>query len=290
MIPPHERRMLEAHVRGCRLGQLELQQQERGLNEYEERQIKELVRARVQGMPLQYLIGSQAFYGRDFYVNTCVLIPRPETEGLVELALEQLPKRSVVENIAGANTLANAAGSPARQFALEFGTGSGCIALTLAMERKDLFVFASDCSPDALQVAKENARNHRVAAVDFLHVSEEPLLWQYETVPQLELLISNPPYLVASDAVADDVRTHEPPGALFVAEDDPMYFYRFLAELAAEKLAPHGVGVFEIAEQRGLETAAVFEAKGFGVEVCRDLGGRDRYLVVRRKSGELGGG
>ncbi|MBI3542586.1 MAG: peptide chain release factor N(5)-glutamine methyltransferase [Deltaproteobacteria bacterium] len=266
MIPPHERRILEAHVRGCRLAQLDLIRLEHPLNEYEDRALKDLIKLRIRGVPLQYLTNSQAFYGRDFYVNTSVLVPRPETEGLVELVLSQLP----------------APHSDNQPMGLDFGTGSGAIALTLGLERADSFVYASEVSNEALAVAKENAKSHRVVNTEFLLVSEEPQLWQYESVPRLDFLVANPPYLVANDELAADVREHEPPEALFTPEHDPLYFYRFLAELAAEKLGPGGFGAFEIAEQRGHETALVFASKGFNVEVRKDLTERDRYLLVRR--------
>lgn len=270
MIPAHERRILEAHVRGCRLSALALLQQERPLNEYEEEQLKALIKQRVLGMPLQYLTGNQAFYGRDFYVNTCVLIPRPETEGLVELALKRLPPKNPDQ----------------RLHALELGVGSGCISITLGLERKDMMVFGSDSSQDSIGVALENARLYRVPNVDFFNVSEDPQLWQYDHVPRLDLLISNPPYLVASDEVADDVRNHEPAWALFVPEEDPLLFYRFLAELMDEKVGDHGFGAFEIAEQRGAETAALFESRGYTAEVHKDLTGRDRYLIVHKPNTE----
>ena len=267
MIPPHERRILEAHVRGCRLSALAVIQTTQPLNEYEERQLKDLIKLRVRGLPLQYLTNSQGFYGREFYVNTAVLVPRPETEGLVELALKTLPPPEDTR----------------RLFALEFGTGSGCIGITLAIERKDMTTFASEASVEALAVATENSKTFRAVNVDFMHVSETPHLWQYDTIPRLDMLISNPPYLVMSDDIAKDVAEHEPPGALFTPDGDPMFFYRFLAELLEEKLAPTGFGIFEIAEQRGLETSHVFETKGFVTEVHKDLTNRDRYLLVKRK-------
>lgn len=265
MIPDHERRILEAHVRGCRLSHLAIKQQERALNEYEVSQLKELLEQRDSGIPLQYLTGSQDFYGRDFYVNTCVLVPRPETEGLVELALSCLPPKS----------------DDQKRFALDFGTGSGCISITLGLERKDLTVFAVDSSKEALEVAIENARKLRVPNVDFFNVSEEPVQWQFDHIPRLDLLISNPPYLVEEDEIADDVRNHEPPEALFSPTPDPLYFYKFLAELFEQKAHEHSIGAFEIAEQRGPETAKLFEDRGCVTEIHKDLTGRDRYLIVR---------
>jgi release factor glutamine methyltransferase len=271
MIPPHERRILEAHVRGVALNKLAVAQTIRPLNEYEERELKNLVLQRMKGFPLQYLTSSQGFYGRDFYVNTGALIPRPETEGLVELVLANLPPVSEDH--------------PPR--VLEFGTGSGAIALTLALERRDLVITATECSDDAFAVAHENAAKLRVGTVALVRAAELPDLEHYQAFPAFDLIVSNPPYLVESDEIAADVREHEPHQALFAPDEDPLYFYRFLAELAEMKLAEDGFGAFEIAEQRGIETAGIFRERGFETKIVKDLAERDRYLLIYRPGREL---
>lgn len=273
LIPPHEKRILEAHVRKVPLNRLAFAILENPLNEYEERELKNLVRMRMQGLPLQYLTGSQAFYGREFYVNTGVLIPRPETEGLVELVLKNLPPPL----------------EGRRSYAIELGTGSGCIALTLALERPDLRIYASECSATALSVAEENARNLRVANAEFFQVSETPQLWQYNDMPEVGLLISNPPYLVLSDEIAQDVREHEPSEALFAPDEDPLLFYRFLADLADAKLNSNGLAAFEIAEQRGPDVVALFTERGYNTKIFKDLTDRDRYVLACRKEASLNG-
>lgn len=273
MIPPHERRILEAHVRKVTLSTLALET--RPLNEYEERELRELIKLRVKGLPLQYLTGSQGFYGREFYVNTGVLIPRPETEGLVELVLKRLPAPDLTVS-----------STPRLLQGVEFGAGSGCISLTLALERGDVRMVASECSEDALAVAHENARRFRVGAVEFIHVSESPEVWQYANTPVADFLVSNPPYLLFDEEIAQDVKEHEPPEALYSPDGDPLYFYRFLLELMNVKVAPEGFGAFEIAEHRGAEIASLFRDAGFEAEVLKDLTERDRYLVVRRKNAE----
>lgn len=266
MIPNHERRILEAHVRKVRLSQLDFLR-ETELDEYQKRELKELIKQRMKGVPLQYLTNIQAFYGRDFYVNTAVLVPRPETEGLVEHALKRLPRPVAGQRIN----------------VLEFGTGSGCIGITVALERPDARVWASEASVEAYGVAVENARNHRAINIDFLQVSDPPALWQYGDIPAVDLLVSNPPYLVHEDDITDEVRTYEPPEALFApTSDDPTFYYRFLAELAQAKLTAHGFGFFEIAEHRVDATATVFHEQGFETEVHRDLTERPRYLLAYR--------
>lgn len=263
MIPQHERKILEAHVLGIKLSQLAMN--ERELNEYEKQQMKDLVKMRMKGVPLQYLTGNQDFFGREFYINTSVLVPRPETEGLVELLLKNLPPRDF-------------GGGGNRFEGLELGTGSGCIALTIALERPDVRVHASDCSRDVLDVAEENARRFRVGNVEFMQVADDPLAWQYEDLPALDFVVSNPPYLVESDEVSAEVREHEPRAALFVPEHDPMMYYNVLSEICDAKLKSGGIAAFEIGEQRGEELKRIFK----GAEIFKDLVGRDRYAIVRK--------
>lgn len=264
IIPVHERKILEAHVRKVPLSQLAVETSP--LDEYQREELQNLVRMRLQGLPLQYLIGNQSFYGREFYITTCVLIPRPETEGLVELALKHLPAAEPGVKLRG----------------IDFGVGSGCISLTLCLERPDLAMIGVDCSEEALDVVFENARKFRVHQFDALKVFSTPDLADYAGLAPVNLLISNPPYLTEADEVAADVREHEPYEALFAPSEDPLYFYKFLAELADQKLLDGGIGVFEIAEQRGKETVKLFEEKGLTAQIFKDLAGRDRYLLVQK--------
>lgn len=270
MIPPHERRVLEAHVRGVRAGQLAMHQ-ERDLNEYEKRELKELIRLRMKGIPLQYLVSSQDFYGREFYVNSGVLIPRPETEGLVEHTLKRLPEPHSLPTGQRLNLL-------------DFGTGSGCIGLTLALERHDAFVWATEASGEAMDVATENARRHRAASYEIVRVFDPPVFVQYESMGHFDAIVANPPYLVPADDISAEVREFEPPEALFTPEaESPLFYYEFLAELCARQLKPTGFAALEIAENRAEETAALFRAKGFGTEIHNDLPGRPRYLLCTRR-------
>ncbi|MEW6055599.1 MAG: peptide chain release factor N(5)-glutamine methyltransferase [Bdellovibrionota bacterium] len=264
IIPPHERRILEAHVRGISLNQLALHQ-DQPLNEYEERELKNLIKLRVRGLPLQYLTGSQDFFGRGFYVNTSVLVPRPETEGLVEHALKELNTRfGHQESLKG----------------LEFGAGSGCISITLTLERPGLKMWATDSSEEALSVCRENSKKLWATNAEFIPVSAEPRLWEYEGLPECDFLISNPPYLLSSDEIANDVRDHEPPEALYAQGEDAVFYYRFLAELIKAKVQPKGFGLFELSESRSAETSQVFADKGYSTQIFQDLTGRDRYILV----------
>lgn len=267
MIPRHERDQLEAFVRGVPMSSLVIAKDEE-LNEYEKQQLRQLVLLRLKGIPLQYLIGSQEFYGREFYVNSGVLIPRPETEGLVELTL---------------NTVAEAKTKTTRMNVLDFGAGSGCIGITMALERPDFFVWGSEASIEALNVAQENASRHRVLNFETIAVTTPPTFVSYERLPQLDLIISNPPYLSKEDEIADDVLHYEPHEALFAPEGFGVSdYYKFLAELCSKKLTPEGIGAFEISHDRANAAAAPFTELGFSTQVFKDLTNRDRYLVVKQ--------
>ncbi|MGE4231744.1 MAG: peptide chain release factor N(5)-glutamine methyltransferase [Bacteriovoracia bacterium] len=264
MIPIHEKKILEAFVRKVPLNRLALI--EEPLNEYEERELHDLVLMRMKGFPLQYLTCSQDFYGREFYVNTNVLIPRPETEGLVEIAVKQLGTQKD------------------KKHGIDFGTGSGCIAISLALELPQVRVTGIDCSGEALEVAEENARKYRLGNVDFIRMPDVPEVWHYDGFEELDFIVSNPPYLALTDEIANDVQDHEPKEALFAPETDPMFFYRFLLDLVKKRLKSDGFAVFEIASNRDQETLSLFKEglPNRKVELLNDLTGRSRYILVNR--------
>lgn len=211
------------------------------------------------GEPLQYVLGKAPFYGRDFRVNPAVLIPRPETELLVERAL------GCIETT----------GPGAR--VLDLCTGSGCIAWSLLMERPDIQVVGVDLSPEALAVARTQfpgAPAPRFLLADVLerpHIDGGPF----------DLLVSNPPYILERQQaqMRINVLDFEPGMALFVPDDDPLRFYYAIADIAARQLAPGGTGIVEINDTLGPETAQVFSQAGFsGVSLLPDLSGRDRFV------------
>ena len=180
-----------------------------------------LVLRRAARVPLQHLVGTQAFWRHEFVVTPDVLVPRPETEILVETVLELV--RGVV-----------------RPLIVDVGTGSGCIALSLAAERRDAIVHATDVSGPALAVARENAR--RLGLEDRVAFDEGDLLEPVAGLAgRIDLVVSNPPYVdeKARAALAPEVRDHEPPVALF-APGDALSVYRRLAAAAADALRPGG--------------------------------------------------
>jgi release factor glutamine methyltransferase len=215
------------------------------------------------GKPLQYALGYAEFYSLKFIVNPSVLIPRPETEELVQWAIESV----------GSERLA--VGS-----VLDIGTGSGCIAISLKKNLPNVAVSAIDISVDALQIAKENAKLNEVE-VDFI---QDDILNSKLKTQNLQLIINNPPYVTLEDKTRmhTNVTDFEPHTALFVPENDPLLFYKAIADFAVDNLAANGLLFFEINESLGKETVALLESKGFReIELRQDMSGRDRMVKAK---------
>ncbi len=192
-------------------------------------QFYELLAARAAGMPTQYLTGKQEFWGLELEVTPDVLIPRPETEHVVEVAIERI----------------GAARKNARLDAIDVGTGSGCIAVALATELPEATIYATDISARAIAVATRNAARHNVAGRVRFSVSN--LLLDIREPAEFDLIAGNPPYISRSDAPAlpPDVRDHEPGIALF-AGSDGLDFYRPLIAQAGPRLKRGGILVLEL--------------------------------------------
>lgn len=221
--------------------------------------------------PIQYIIGETEFFGLLFRVNGSVLIPRPETEELVEWILEQT-------------------GSPAGARILDIGTGSGCIAIALASRLPDTSIEAWDVSSDAIEVARENAEINHVD-VDFR--KKDILKSSPATEDQYDVIVSNPPYVrnVEKELMQSNVLEYEPHVALFVEDDDPLLFFRAIALFALENLACGGLLFFEINRDFGDATKELLSGYGFEqIVVRKDLSGNSRMVKavkpvgVRQKS------
>jgi release factor glutamine methyltransferase len=214
-----------------------------------------LLGRRLSGEPLAYLLGFREFYGRRFSVNPDVLIPRHETEEVVEAALGlPLASDAVVADV---------------------GTGSGCIAVTCALEWPGWQVFATDISARAIQVASRNA-DALGASVQFFVAD----LLASVADEMFDLVISNPPYIGREEVLESQVVDHEPALALF-AEDQGLSIIRRLAQ-AKSKLKPGGWMVLEMGHEQGEAVASIFREAGWAsVEVRKDLGGRDRILLAK---------
>ena len=229
------------------------------------------------GEPLQYVIGQADFYGRVFNVNPSVLIPRPETEILCR-EVEQRVRKSGLNN----------------QKVLDLCTGSGCIAWTIALECPGVEVTAVDISDGALSTASSqnflqelkdsHARMPEFIKSDVLNVAQ----CCADTVSGecgYDIIISNPPYVLDSEKtlMRQNVLDHEPHLALFVPDDDPLKFYKAVAEISKQHLVPDGFGIVEINEALAAETSLVFHQAGFcNTSIIRDLSDRDRFVLFSR--------
>lgn len=214
----------------------------------------------VAGVPLAYVTGKSNFYGIDFWVTPDVLIPRPETEELVEWVVSEWADRPACS-------------------VLDVGTGSGCIAVMLQRLLPEARVSALDVSEAALHVARTNAAR----------LSPGIFFWEKnfltEKLPEpVDVLVSNPPYVATteSEQLAAHVLEHEPHLALFAPQQDPLIFYRRLAEVAQTQLLPGGAVYAEINALRAADTLAVFRDAGFEATLREDLSGRPRMISARR--------
>lgn len=215
--------------------------------------------------PLQYVLGEAWFLGRRFKLTPAVLIPRPETEEMVDMALRK------------AGNLSRDAGRPLR--VLDLCTGSGCIAWSMALGLPQSEVTGLDISPEALSVASsqfDGDNRPRFVLSDVL----DPDCMKDEG--RFDIFLSNPPYVRESEKalMSRNVLDWEPGLALFVPDGDPLRFYRAEAALATRLLSPGGFGLVEINEAYGREVAGLFRDAGFrDPEVLKDLSGRDRFVL-----------
>jgi len=212
-------------------------------------------------IPIQYILGTTHFYGLKFNVNENVLIPRPETEELVEWIISSvnMPKFKEIK-------------------ILDIGTGSGCIAISLAKNIPNAEVFAIDISDKALATAKENADLNKVA-IAFI---QRNILETNDLEQQFDIIVSNPPYVrnLEKAEIKSNVLANEPHLALFVEDNDALIFYRKIAELATKNLSPEGKLFFEINQYLGKETVELLEKMHFkNSELRKDIYGNDRMIA-----------
>ena len=228
---------------------------------------EELVTQLKKEIPIQYLLGSTEFYGLPFMVNENVLIPRPETEELVDwiVSEEKNVARLGEKKLEGLNDFK----------ILDIGTGSGCIAIALAKNIPNAQVYAIDVSHEALNVAKSNAEHNQVS-VTFL---EKDILQTENLLEQFDIIVSNPPYVrnLEKHEIKNNVLEHEPHLALFVDDFDALIFYRKIAQLATNNLKSGGQLFFEINQYLGKEMIALLTELGFQeIELRKDIYGNDR--------------
>ena len=262
-FPQKEARILLGHVMDCKPIDVIARYDDEPTDQ-ERTQFKDLIKRRVEGWPVAYLTGQREFYLLSFDVTPAVLIPRPDTEQLVMQALDVLK------------------GQPAPRI-LDLGTGSGCIAVSLAHQCKTATVTAVDVSPDALEVAKRNAVKHGVTARMNFVVGD--LFNPIAADSTFDLIVSNPPYVTPTEIteLAPDVRDHEPRIALDGGPDG-LAFYRRITMDAAKYLAVGGRVMVEIGWTQEPAVRALFEARPEFTDVksMKDLGNRWRVVTAKK--------
>ncbi|MGY5356197.1 peptide chain release factor N(5)-glutamine methyltransferase [Wenyingzhuangia sp. IMCC45467] len=220
--------------------------------------IDDIIAGLEQQKPIQHLIGFTEFMDLKFIVNEHVLIPRPETEELIYWMLNDF---SNIQNID----------------VLDIGTGSGCIPITLAKNLNNANVNTIDISTKAIQTAKENAKENKVS-INFIH---QDILQATKLPQQYDVIVSNPPYVrnLEKQEMQKNVLDFEPHLALFVADDNPLIFYKKIAELAKVSLKPNGALYYEINQYLGQETVELLKNIGFkNIELKKDMFGNDRMI------------
>ena len=226
--------------------------------------LREAVKALQTGMPIQYITGKAWFMGNELLVNENTLIPRPETEELVDWIIEY----------------ANIIAKPLQ--ILDIGTGSGCIPIALKLALSNCMAAGLDISDDALIVAKENAKHLNVE----ISWMQENILDTTYLPGKFDIIVSNPPYIPFKEKMnmQVQVKNFEPAIALFVTDEDPLIFYRTIARLGKQYLNPNGQLFFEMHYDQGKALLALFDEMGYHAELRQDMFGKDRMLRAGLKS------
>lgn len=211
--------------------------------------------------PVQYILGETEFYGMKFFVNENVLIPRPETEELVEWILNDAKS----ENLK----------------IIDIGTGSGCIPIVLKKHRPNWELVAMDISEKAIETAKNNAEYHQT---EVKFIQNDFLSVDFENLGKFDIIVSNPPYIgeTEKNLMDDNVVKYEPHTALFVPDEDPLLFYKRIIEFAQQNLNPNGKIYVEINQNLAKETQELFEKSFPNVELRKDISGNYRMIKVSK--------
>ena len=208
--------------------------------------------------PVQYILGEAEFYGRKFFVNSNVLIPRPETEMMVRLLTDRFDGLKSIS-------------------VLDIGTGSGCIGITVSLELPSSVVSATDISTGALEVARTNAAQLK-ASLDFF---QHDILKDELRINRLDAVVSNPPYILERESITmpQNIIGFEPHTALFVPDSDPLVFHKAIGLKAGQVLKGGGILITEINEKLGRETFQALENLGYkDILIVNDLHGKNRFL------------
>jgi len=254
------------------------------IDERQHFQLSETVRRLLDGEPVQYVTGVARFNDLLLKVSPAVLIPRPETEELVQkIGTGSLLCHSNVGKCVSRESIGGGSEKKPPLRVWDIGTGSGCIAIALAKQFTNAEVIAFDVSEEALQIAKLNAKSNGVK-VTFVHDDVMHPQSDYFNQP-VDVVASNPPYVCDSEraAMEANVLDWEPENALFVPDDDPLRFYRQILSLAQPQLTPNGQIWFEINERMGEEMLQLCRVMGFAeAEIIEDYAGRSRFCSIRQ--------
>ena len=222
--------------------------------------LKSWIKRRVSREPLQYITGKADFYGRSYFVNNKVLIPRPETEILIDAAIKNLLGKK-------------------NPFIIDIGTGSGCIGITLAIEIKKSNVLSIDISKDALLIAKNNAENHNIKNIKFLEID----VLKNDINQKADLIISNPPYISKNElsTLMPEVKNHEPKISLTDNKDGFTFYERFVS-LFPKILKNDGAAIIEVGrEEHSIKVLEIFKKNGMkNIRVIKDLNSDNRAIII----------
>ncbi|MBC7589088.1 MAG: peptide chain release factor N(5)-glutamine methyltransferase [Chitinophagaceae bacterium] len=241
-----------------------LLQKSTSLSTIQQTKLKGFITELLKHKPVQYVLGEAWFAGMPFLVDEHVLIPRPETEELVQLVASSIMQRTTsIINI------------------LDIGTGSGCIPIAIKKLLPNAAITSIDVSEKALKIAQQNAinlhANINFQLLDFLEESN------WNSLPIFDIIVSNPPYIKQSTsaAMAEHVLQYEPHVALFVPDNDALLFYKKIAAFSKNNLAKNGKIMVEINEALGAETIALFNDYGLNAQLKKDMQGKDRFVVTQ---------
>jgi len=254
--------LLMEHVTGWNQVQQVLHKND-SLTESQLNQLNNAAKELAEDKPIQYILGKAWFMGKEYFVNENVLIPRPETEELVDWISEY----------------AHIINKPLQL--LDIGTGSGCIAISLKLELPNCSITGLDVSSPALEVAKKNA-THLNVAIEWV---EQDILMSASLPASYDIIVSNPPYIPFNEKanMQAQVKNFEPTIALFVTNEDPLIFYRIIARLGKQYLNPNGQLFFEMHYDQGKAIVALFDEMGYHAELRQDMFGKDRMIRASLK-------
>ncbi|GGI26130.1 peptide chain release factor N(5)-glutamine methyltransferase [Pedobacter mendelii] len=236
-----------------------LVQKDKLLSENHLKELINVLNGLKSGKPVQQILGKTIFYGLPLRINEDVLIPRPETEELVDWIIKEVKDK--------------------KKTILDIGTGSGCISVILKKNLPNLDVSALDISQGALKIAAENAKLNETE-INFIEAD----ILNYSSNDKYDIIVSNPPYIreLEKADIHENVLSHEPHTALFVSDENPLIFYDAISDFAIKNLNPNGYLFFEINEHLWSETLDILIAKHFkNIELKKDMQGKDRMIMAR---------